>query len=74
MRALDQEEYDMLRGQLVVEFASPDRARHMAISDRLLARGCVTRSVTPDGWIVYAKTHLGHLALRVSKPERAFTI
>ncbi len=77
MRALDQEEYDHLRGTMrgvTIAADDPDRERHMAIDERLRLRGCAVRHDYPDGSFGYSKTPLGRLALRVSRPEMAFTI
>lgn len=74
MRALTQEEYGILSGKRVIEYDSPDRAHLLAISERLRIRGCMVRSYYANGAIAYNKTPLGELALRVSRPEMAFTI
>ena len=77
MKALSPDEYDMLRQPFNTRIHGADFAKAVATCDRLVKRGCYTLNVVKvDGATCYSytKTPLGHLALRVSRPEMAFTI
>lgn len=69
MRALTQEEYSILGQPLqTYEDDAPDRASVEDVCETLVRRGCLSKRIMRDG-VLYGRTELGSLALRVSRPE-----
>lgn len=80
MKALSPEQYAHLRGDDNAANRGPierdDGAREklFELSESLRLRGCTVRTNYPDGSFGYSRTPLGELALRVARPEMAFTV
>ena len=77
VRALTHVEYAMLRGDHVgIDFDADEAegARLDGVCQALILRGCIIRYSTGDNFWGHSITPLGRLALRVSRPEMAFTV